>query len=118
MNKPDWAEEWNEAEFDYGFEKAYAATVGPFSNAVRVHKRRLVQAPTYKYEKVKDEFWCDDCGEYHEYHHFAKTIDKPGIYEDVSPMTEEEVHASLEDWFKARAMHCRQFLKLAEERGW
>ena len=118
VKKPEWAEHWAEETFDFGFEKAYAAVVGPMKNAVRVHSRKCVTPPTYKYEMTTDSFWCEDCDEYHEFKHVARVVDTPGVYEDVEPLSESEVHTVLEDWFKNKANECREFIRLAEDRGW
>lgn len=118
MKKPDWAETWNEESFDFGIQRAWAATVGPFSNAVRFSGRKEIKAPVYG-ERVEKEFVCecDNCGRDHTYTESYLVVVEPGVYEDVE-ITEEMVHGSLEDWFKQRAKECREFLALAEERGW
>ena len=116
MRKPDWAETWNEGTFDYGRMVAYAAGVGPFKQAIRTHTSREIKPAVYR-----DEFprlratWGE--GEFTIKIVRPKTCISPGIYETLEP-DEDETHATLEDWFKQRARECREFLPLAEERGW
>ncbi len=118
MNKPDWAEEWNEETFDYGSQRGFAAKVGYFSNAIRCLGQKCIKEPVYGPEyEVTEERWCDECESYHMETYTTKDILVPGVYEPV-PLVESDIHNSLEDWFKDQAVKCRDYVKLAEERGW
>ncbi len=118
MNKPDWAERWNEETFDYGNQRGFVAKVGEFSNAVRFCGQKCIKEPEYgPWYDITDDVWCDECEHYHTETYRERDILVPGVYEPV-PLVESDIHNSLEDWFKVHAVKCRDYVKLAEERGW
>lgn len=116
MNKPEWAVDWKEETFDYGHEQAYAAYVGPFGQAIRTMGMRTIEDPVYKAGFPRLHIKLSKSSIHIGIHRPLKLV-SAGVYEKIEP-DEHETHAILEDWFKGQANKCREFIPLAEERGW
>lgn len=118
MKKPEWADHWNEEDFDYGMGRGFAAQVGPIRNAVRIMARKKVKDEVLgEFTETTERHWCEDCEDWHEHATYSREVLEPAVWVDVGEPRAEDAEAQLKYWFENKVKESKEFLLAALKNG-